>query len=100
VIGIGAFNTNSSGFYRMNISVVTGAGAPLITRLTRLAKKSLEVEGAGFGPGTRVEVNGVARKTTFINSGTIRAKVKVKAGNVVTVSNPPDDRRSNPLVFQ
>lgn len=100
VVGVGAFNGNSRGFYRLNVSVVNGAGAPVITSATRLAKKSLEITGAGFTEGTVVEVNGVARKTTFINSGTVRAKVKARVGNVVTVRNPPDDRRSNPLVFQ
>jgi hypothetical protein len=100
VIGIGSFDNNSSGFYRLNATLVSGAGAPQLTRVTRIAKKTLEVVGTGFTVGTVVEVNGVARKTTVINSGTLHAKVKAKAGNVVTVSNPPDDRRSNPLIVQ
>jgi hypothetical protein len=100
VIGIGSFDNNSSGFYRLNASLVSDAGAPRLSRVTRIAKKTLEVVGTGFTNGTVVEVNGVARKTTVINSGTLHAKVKAKAGNVVTVSNPPDDRRSNPLIVQ
>lgn len=100
VIGVGAFNSNSSGFYRLNLSSVSSSGAPIITGVTRLSKKLVEVKGAGFTSGSLVEVNGNIRNTTFINSGTLRAKVKSRVGNVVTVSNQPDDRRSNPLVVQ
>jgi hypothetical protein len=100
VIGVGAFNSNSRGFYRLNISLVSSAGAPIITSVTRLSKKLIEVTGTGFTSGSRVEVNANSRKTTFINSGTLRAKVKSRVGDVVTVSNPPDDRRSNPLLVQ
>ncbi len=100
VIGIGAFASNSTGFYRLNASLVPGSGAPIITSVTKLAKKLIEVQGTGFGSGARVEVNGKARKTTRISSGTLRAKVKIKVGDSVTVSNPPDDRRSNPLIVQ
>jgi hypothetical protein len=100
IIGIGAFDSNSSGFYRLNISTVSGTGAPIITQTTRVSKKLLEVSGAGFGAGSVIEVNGIERRTTYINSGTIRAKVKARVGDVVTVSNPPDDRRSNPLIVQ
>jgi hypothetical protein len=100
VIGVGAFDTNSSGFYRLNVSLVASTGAPILTRVTRLSKKLIEVTGAGFTSASRVEVNSDTRKTTFINSGTLRAKVKAKVGAVVTVSTPPDDRRSNPLVVQ
>lgn len=100
VVGIGAFNSNSSGFYRLNISLVSSSGAPIITKVTRISKKFIEVTGAGYTGGSIVEVNANARSTTFINSGTLRAKVKSRVGDVVTVSNPPDDRRSNPLVVQ
>jgi hypothetical protein len=100
VIGVGAFNSNSTGFYRLNISVLESAGAPVLTSVTKLAKKLIEVTGAGFTTGSRVEVNGETRKTTFINSGTLRAKVKARVGDAVTVSNPPDNRRSNPLLVQ
>ncbi|HKP11541.1 MAG TPA: PPC domain-containing protein [Blastocatellia bacterium] len=100
VIGVGAFNSNSAGYYRMNVSVVGGAGAPLITQVTRLSKKLIEVSGTGFVAGARVNVNGVDRNTTFVSSGTLRAKVKARPGNAVTVANPPDDRRSNPLIVQ
>jgi hypothetical protein len=100
VIGIGAFDSNSTGFYRLNVSVVGGTGAPIITAATRVAKKSLEVTGTGFTAGSVVEVNGDRRKTTVTASGILRAKVKARAGDVVTVSNPPDDRRSNPLIVQ
>ena len=100
VIGVGAFNLNSTGFYRLNASLVSGAGAPLITQVTRLSKKLIEVQGTGFVAGATVNVNGSDRKTTFVSSGTLRAKVKARTGDAVTVANPPDDRRSNPLIVQ
>jgi Bacterial pre-peptidase C-terminal domain len=100
VIGIGAFNLNSTGFYRLNASLVSGAGSPVLTQVTRLSKKLIEVQGIGFAAGATVSVNGSDRKTTFMSSGTLRAKVKSRSGDVVTVANPPDDRRSNPLIMQ
>lgn len=100
VIGIGAFNSNSAGFYRLNASLVSGTGAPILTGVTRVSKKLFDVAGTGFSANPVVEVNGKARKTTLIGSGILRAKVKARAGDVVTVSNSPDDRRSNPLVVQ
>ena len=100
VIGIGAFDSNSSGFYRLNVSLVSSSGAPTVIGATKISKKISEVTGTGFNSRAVVEVNGRSRKTTFVNSGTLRAKVKVKAGDVVTVINPPDDRRSNPLIVQ
>ena len=100
VIGIGAFDSDSSGFYRLNASLVPGSGAPTVISATKISKKISEVTGTGFNSRAVVEINGRSRKTTFVNSGTLRAKVKVKAGDVVTVINPPDDRRSNPLIVQ
>ncbi len=100
VIGIGAFDSNSTGFYRLNVSLVAGTGAPVITAVNRIAKKTLEVTGTGFTAGSVVEVNGDRRKTTVTGSGILRAKVKARIGDVVTVTNPPDDRRSNPLIVQ
>jgi len=100
VIGVGSFTGNSRGFYRLNASLVPSAGAPAVSNVTRLAKKLIEVSGSGFTAGSVVEVNGIARGTTFVDSNTLRAKVKSRAGNVVTVANLPDDRRSNPFVVQ
>ncbi len=100
IIGVGAFNSNSTGFYRLNASLVSKNGAPLITRVTRIAKKLLEVEGVGFSSATIVEVNGIVRNTTNLTPGILRAKVKIKVGDLVTVINPPDSRRSNPLLVQ
>ena len=100
VIGIGSFDSDSSGFYRLNASLVSANGAPTVTGATKISKKISEIIGSGFASRAVVEVNGRSRKTTFVNSGTLRAKVKVKAGDVVTVINPPDDRRSNPLIVQ
>ncbi|HET9531370.1 MAG TPA: PPC domain-containing protein, partial [Blastocatellia bacterium] len=100
VIGVGAFRENSSGFYRLNASLVPSAGAPELSLLLRLSGKKFEIRGIGFRAGTVVEVNGVPRKTTVINSGTLRAKAKLRAGDVVTIANSPDDRRSNPLIIQ
>lgn len=100
VIGIGAFDSDSRGFYRLNASLVPGAGAPRVDTAIKLAKKLLEITGEGFVPGTVVEVNGVERKTTLVNSGTLRAKVKARAGDIITVITPPDDRRSNPLILR
>lgn len=100
VIGLGSFNANSSGFYRLNLSLVSGEGAPTLLAVRKISKKFIEVDGTGFVTASRVEVNGVARKTTFINSGTLRAKIKARAGDVITVANLPDERRSNPLIVQ
>jgi hypothetical protein len=100
VIGVGAFQNDSTGFYRLNASIVPTEDAPVIATVSRLAKKLIEVTGAGFTDGSVVEVNGNARRTTFLGSGKLHARVKAKPGNVVTISNPPDDRRSNPLVVQ
>lgn len=100
VIGVGAFSSDSRGFYRLNLSLVSSSGAPIITSITRVSKKLIEVTGTGFTNGSLVEVNGDTRNTTFINSGTLRAKVKSRVGDVITVLNPPDDRRSNPLLVQ
>ncbi|HEX5735124.1 MAG TPA: PPC domain-containing protein [Blastocatellia bacterium] len=100
VIGIGSFDSNSDGFYRLNVSLVSSSGAPVVTGATKLSKKFLEVTGTGFTNGASVEINGRSRKTTFTGSGTLRAKVKTRAGDVVTVIIPPDQRRSNPLILQ
>jgi hypothetical protein len=100
VIGIGAFDSRSGGFYRLNASLVSSAGAAILNSVSRLAKKLIEVSGEGFSSDSIVEVNGIVRATTVIDSKTLRAKVKAKAGNVVTVKNRPDDRRSNPLLVQ
>lgn len=100
IIGIGAFNANSSGFYRLNISVVSSNGAPIIQAVRKISKKFIEVDGTGLGSASRVELNGRVRKTIVVNSGTLRAKIKAKAGDVITVGNLPDDRRSNPLIVQ
>jgi hypothetical protein len=100
VIGVGAFDSNSDGFYRLNVSIVSSSGAPVVSGARILSKKFLEVTGTGFTNRASVEVNGRSRKTTIIDSGTLRAKVKARAGDVVTVIIPPDDRRSNPLIVQ
>ena len=84
----------------MNASLVSGAGAPIITQITRVSKKLIEVKGTGFVAGASVNVNGVDRRTTFVDSGTLRAKVKARSGDSVTVANLPDGRRSNPLIVQ
>ena len=100
IIGVGAFARNSSGFYRLNLSLVPGVGAPLITGITRISKKLFEVSGSSLSSGTRAETNGIQRRTTFVGPGLIRVKAKTKAGTIVTVTNSPDGRRSNPLVVQ
>ncbi len=100
VIGIGSFQGNSTGFYRLNISAVSGSGAPIITSVTRTAKKEIEIVGTGFSSVVKVEVNSIRRKTTIVSAGLLRAKVKARVGDVVTVINSPDDRRSNPLIIQ
>lgn len=100
VIGIGSFSSNSRGFYRLNVTVNSGTGAPLLTRVTRLAKKLVEVEGTGFSSATIIEVNGVVRNTSSITANVLRAKGKIRAGDIVTVINPPDSVRSNPLLVQ
>lgn len=100
VIGVGSFNSNSSGFYRLNASLVSSAGAPTITSVTRLSKKFIEVSGVGFTERAVVEVDSVSRRTTMSSDGKLQAKVKSRSGDVVTVANRPDDRRSNPLLVQ
>jgi hypothetical protein len=100
VIGIGSFAGNSRGFYRLNATLTSQTGAPLITKVTRLAKKLVEVEGTGFSSATIIEVNGVVRNTTNITANILRAKGKIRAGDMVTVINPPDSVRSNPLLVQ
>jgi hypothetical protein len=100
VIGIGSFAGNSRGFYRLNATLTSQTGAPLITRVTRLAKKLVEVEGTGFSSAAIIEVNGVVRNTSTITANILRAKGKIRAGDVVTVINPPDSVRSNPLLVQ
>src|SRR4030095_8903528 len=94
------FGGNSRCFYRLNASLVSSTGAPAVSGVTRLAKKLIEVAGSGFTASSVVEVNGISRGTTFVDSNTLRAKVKFRAGNVVTVAGAPDDRRSNPFVIQ
>jgi hypothetical protein len=84
----------------LNVSLVSKIGAPQITFVTRVAKKLFDVEGNGFTSGAVVEVNGSRVKTTVIAPGVLRGKAKTKAGDVITVANAPDDRRSNPLVMQ
>ncbi|HWP44080.1 MAG TPA: PPC domain-containing protein, partial [Blastocatellia bacterium] len=63
VIGVGAFNENSRGFYRLNASLVSSDGAPVLGSIIRLSGKKFDVTGAGFRSGTVVEVNGRPRKT-------------------------------------
>ena len=99
-IGVGAFELNSSGFYRLNASLLPSAGAPTLTTATRLAKKSSVVTGTGFTTGARIEINGRKVRTSVAGDGTLRAKGKVRNGDVITVANPPDDRRSNPLIIE
>ncbi len=100
VVGIGSVGSNSSGFYRLNLSLVPNTGAPVITGVRRLSKKLLEITGTGFSNVAFVEVNSDKRRTTTIAPGILQAKVKARVGNIVTVVNPPDDRRSNPLIVQ
>jgi hypothetical protein len=100
VIGIGAVDSSSSGFYRLNLSLVPQTGAPVITSVRRLSKKLLEITGTGFSDVAFVEVNSEKRRTTTIASGVLQAKVKNRVGQIVTVVNPPADRRSNPLIVQ
>jgi hypothetical protein len=100
VIGVGSFGSLSKGFYRLNATLITQTGAPLITQVTRLAKKLVEVEGTGFSLGTIIEVNGVVRSTSTITPNVLRAKGKIRVGDIVTVINPPDSVRSNPLLVQ
>lgn len=100
VVGVGSFDRNSRGFYRLNLSLVAKTGAPTIMGITPVAKKLFDVVGFDFTDGAVVEVNGVPRKTTVVAPGVLRGKAKLRAGDVVTVTNAPDRRRSNPLVVQ
>jgi hypothetical protein len=99
-IGVGAFANGRRGFYRLNISLVSSDGAPVLTGVTREGKKKALITGAGFTEGSAIEINGKVVRTTTLDGGTLRAKGKIRVGNVVTVTNPPDGRRSNPLIVQ
>ena len=98
VIGVGASDSDSKGYYRLNLSLVPALDAPIVTDLKRPSKKLLEVEGARFRSGSVIELDGRPVSTTYVNSNRLRTKQKVKTGTVVTVSGPPDGRRSNPMI--
>ena len=100
VLGIGSFEGKSAGFYRLNVSLVSGAGAPMITQVRRLAKKLFEVDGTGFLDGAVAAVNGGDARTNFVSGSVLRGKAKTKTGTVITVANPGDGRRSNPIIMQ
>ena len=100
VVGVGASDSDSRGYYRLNLSLVPALDAPIVADLSRPSKKLLEVGGARFRSGSVIELNGRAVSTTYVNPNRLRTKVKVKAGMVVTVSGPPDGRRSNPMIVQ
>ncbi len=100
VIGIAGSDGDSDGFYRLNISLVSSSGAPLINRLTRKSSKSVEVGGNGFTRDSVIEINGRPVRTTYVNSSVLRAKVKAKTNDMYTVANYPDLRRSNPLLYR
>ncbi|PYP86556.1 MAG: hypothetical protein DMF61_12815 [Blastocatellia bacterium AA13] len=100
VVTIGSFEQTTRGFYRLNLSLVPGDGAPVVTGVTKVSKKFLGVTGTGFTVRSTVEVNGIQRPTSMTDANTLNARIKIKSGDVVTVSNLPEDRRSNPVVFQ
>ncbi len=99
-VGVGSFEQTTRGFYRLNLSLVPGTGAPSISGVTKVSKKFIDVAGAGFIADSIVEVNGVQRPTSLGEGGALRGRIKIRPGDVVTVSNLPEDRRSNPVIFQ
>lgn len=100
VLGIDASGGSSSGSYSVNLSLVSGKTAPGISSVTVLGPKHLQVNGFGFPHGGAVFVNGNPVPTAIVDRHDLRGKVKTKSGQVVTVTVPPDGRRSNPLIVQ
>ncbi|HKV41195.1 MAG TPA: hypothetical protein VJX67_18460 [Blastocatellia bacterium] len=100
MIGLDALGAATSGFYRLNLSLVPGAGAPTVTGVTVLGPKTMKVSGAGFSPSPIVSLNALDRPTVKVSKGLLKAHGKGAAGKVVTVSIGPDGRRSNPLIIQ
>jgi hypothetical protein len=99
VIAIDAFNQDSSGAYRLNLSLVPGSGAPVLTGFSILGPKQIQITGTGLQSGATVAVNGFDKKTSQVDSGTFVARAKAKRGQTVTIANP-DGRRSNPFLIQ
>ena len=99
VIAIDAFTQDSSGAYRLNLSLVPGSGAPVLTNVSIIGPKQIQVTGTGLQSGATVAVNGFDKKTFQIDSGTFVARAKAKRGQTVTIANP-DGRRSNPFLIQ
>jgi hypothetical protein len=99
VIAIDAFTQDSSGPYRLNLSLVPGGDAPVLTGFSILAPKQIQITGTGLQSGATVAVNGFDKKTFQIDSGTFVARAKAKRGQTVTIANP-DGRRSNPFLIQ
>ncbi|HWX42668.1 MAG TPA: hypothetical protein VN345_16065, partial [Blastocatellia bacterium] len=99
VIAIDAFNQDSSGTYRLNLSLLPGNNAPVLTGFSILGPKQIQVTGTGLQSGATVAVNGFDKRTSQVDSGTFVARAKAKRGQTVTIANP-DGRRSNPLLIQ
>lgn len=100
VIGVDASGGASSGFYSLNLSLVSGKDAPGIMTLTTQGPKHIQVNGFGFSQGGALNVNGTDIPTRLIDRHDLRGKRRWKTGDVVTVSISPDGRRSNPLIIQ
>jgi hypothetical protein len=100
VVGVAPLPGSPGDFYRMNISFVPGDNSPVITNVTHIGRKLIDITGAGLNSSSIVEVDGTQVKTTLVQKGELNAKAKAKTGAVITVANLPDLRRSNPLVVQ
>jgi len=100
VIGVAPLPGSPGDFYRMNVSFVPGDNSPVITSVTHIGRKLIDITGTSLNSSSIVEVDGTQVKTTLVQKGELNAKAKAKTGAVITVANLPDLRRSNPLVVQ
>jgi hypothetical protein len=84
----------------MNVSLVPGDGAPVVTGATHSKSKVITVTGGGFSLDSIAEIGGAQVGTGYGDKHSLRAHSKAKPGAMVTVANLPDLRRSNPLMVQ
>ncbi|MGH9762769.1 MAG: hypothetical protein ACREDR_24720 [Blastocatellia bacterium] len=99
VLGIDAIGQATSGFYQMNVSILSGKDAPGISTVTTQGPKRIQVNGFGFAVGGTVNVNGTDVPSVRLDRHDVRGKVRWKSGDVVTISIAPGARRSNPLII-
>jgi hypothetical protein len=100
VIGVAPLPGSPGDFYRLNVSLVPGNASPVISGVTHVSSKVIDIIGTGLNESSIVEVDGTQVRTTLVQKGELNARAKAKRGAVITVADLPDLRRSNPLVVQ